>query len=445
MSKMTDQQTVNDLALLGKYKSNSVYSLFNRVKTAGGERLLDRMFENPLPDAAAINMRSRLFQYFQRKKITLPFNNKGVRLAEEYLSIPAVSVKAGNLLYWGGKKVQAVALRDDQYDIFQEKQAAAVEMLQQLQEFLTEFDESEESLYGRQLTEVQAILSDKRLSPIQQARSFVPDSFVEFAQRDHLLRRTLQREMERLLECIYELDVYIAVGNAAEEQGFSYATAQPGSETLLKAAGLRHPVLNNAIPNDIALDTSKNLLFLTGANMAGKSTLMKAIGISVYLAHIGFPVVADKMVFSVMDGLYTSINVSDDLSQGYSHFYAEVLRVKRAAEEVSAGKNMIVIFDELFKGTNVKDAYDATLAVTKAFSEYRNCLFIISTHIVEVGEALEDYSSVQFSYLPTIMKKEKPRYTYTLAEGISDDKHGMLIIKNEGILDIIKGDSVTKV
>jgi len=174
-----------------------------------------------------------------------------------------------------------------------------------------------------------------------------------------------------------------------------------------------------------------------GANMAGKSTLMKAYGISVYMAHMGFPIAAREMVFSVMDGLYSSINVPDNLNLGLSHFYAEVLRVKKVAEEVASGKDLIIIFDELFKGTNVKDAYDATFAVSGAFSKYRNCFFIISTHIVEVGDALkEKFDNLQFAYLPTVVENAKPKYTYMLKEGITSDRQGMMIIENEGILDI---------
>jgi len=207
---------------------------------------------------------------------------------------------------------------------------------------------------------------------------------------------------------------------------------------MIRAAGLRHPCLEKAVGNTLSLDKDSNVLFLTGANMAGKSTLMKSFGIAVYLAHMGFPVAADEMVFSVRDGIYSSINVPDNLSLGYSHFFAEVLRVKKAAEDVSQGKNLVVIFDELFKGTNVKDAYDATLAVTEAFSHYRDCCFIISTHIVEVGETLrERCDNLQFAYLPTVMKGTAPAYTYRLEEGITTDRHGMIIIENEGILEII--------
>jgi DNA mismatch repair protein MutS len=167
--------------------------------------------------------------------------------------------------------------------------------------------------------------------------------------------------------------------------------------------------------------------------MAGKSTLMKAFGICVYLAHMGFPVPASHMLFSVKDGLYTSINVPDNLASGYSHFYAEVLRVKQVAADIAAGRNLVVVFDELFKGTNVKDAYDATLSLTEAFAEHWDSFFVVSTHITEAGEALRARcSNFVFAYLPTLMHGSKPHYTYRLAAGISQDRQGMIIIENEG-------------
>jgi len=77
--------------------------------------------------------------------------------------------------------------------------------------------------------------------------------------------------------------------------------------------------------------------------------------------------------------------------------------------------------------------------VTAAFAEYRNCFFIISTHIVEVGEVLRRTNdNLQFAYLPTVMQGTIPRYTYKMEEGITTDRHGMLIIENEGILEIIQ-------
>ncbi|HXO77901.1 MAG TPA: hypothetical protein VN824_21750, partial [Puia sp.] len=287
-------------------------------------------------------------------------------------------------------------------------------------------------------TAAMSILGDQRLAgfPLQQEVSRL--SWLRLAGIHHLLTNVLQKELARLLEIIYKLDLYIAVSRTAAEKGFSFAHALPAEDYIVHAHDLRHPCLDKAVGNPVLLDRHRNVVFLTGANMAGKSTFMKSFGIALYLAHMGFPVAARDMVFSIKDGIYTSINVPDNLSLGYSHFYAEVQRVKTIAESVGNSKSLVVIFDELFKGTNVKDAYDATLAITAAFAEYRNCGFIISTHIIEVGEVLrERYNNLQFAYLPTVMEGKVPRYTYTITEGITSDRHGMMIIEQEGILDII--------
>ena len=114
------------------------------------------------------------------------------------------------------------------------------------------------------------------------------------------------------------------------------------------------------------------------------------------------------------------------------------------AEGVAAGRELVVVFDELFKGTNVKDAYDATLSLTEAFAQNRDSFFVVSTHIIEVGEALrERCRNFLFAYLPTVMRGVTPHYTYKLAAGITSDQQGMTLIENEGILDLIRSEPVT--
>ncbi|MBO9573604.1 MAG: DNA mismatch repair protein, partial [Chitinophagaceae bacterium] len=199
-----------------------------------------------------------------------------------------------------------------------------------------------------------------------------------------------------------------------------------------------HPHVKDAIANDLFLNSDYNILFLTGANMAGKSTLMKSIGIALYLGHMGFPVAATNFEFAVRDGIYTSINLADNLNAGASHYYAEVLRVKEVAQELSEGRQLFVIFDELFRGTNVKDAHDATIALTKAFCNKSGSQFIISTHIMEAGELLQKAKlSIKYQYLPTEMKGNTPIYTRVLKNGITADRQGMIIIQNEGILEML--------
>jgi DNA mismatch repair protein MutS len=190
--------------------------------------------------------------------------------------------------------------------------------------------------------------------------------------------------------------------------------------------------------DNLTITPDSNIVFLTGANMAGKSTFMKSLGIAMYLAHMGFPVAAKEMEFSVLDGIYTTINLPDNLGIGASHFYAEVLRIRNIARELSTGKRLFVIFDDLFRGTNVKDAYEATIAITTAFAKKRGSVFVISTHIIEAGEILKEQANISFKYLPTKVNGTIPEYTYTLENGITDDRHGMIIINNEGILELLK-------
>jgi DNA mismatch repair protein MutS len=405
------------------------------------------MFRHPLSDAGEINKRSGIFQYFEHKALTFPFSKEQLDIMEDYLgggggsgNILSATVDA---LY---KKLSGAIIRDEAYGLLQRAVVTVITVLNNLSEFLIKLEkQGGDGPYRDQVRLLKGILEDRRLKDLRAEDLRLDDlraeglSLRKVAAYDHLFRQVLSEKMETVLQGIYQLDVYIAVSNVSRAKGFTYARALPKERHTLSATALSHPGIDNAVSNPVSLHRDSNMLFLTGANMAGKSTFMKAFGIAVYMAHMGFPVAAGEMVFSIRDGIYSSINVPDNLSLGYSHFYAEVLRVKKVAEEVSAGKDLVVIFDELFKGTNVKDAYDATLAVTEALSGYRNCFFIISTHIIEVGEALKERcDNLQFAYLPTVMEGMIPRYTYKMVEGITTDRHGMLIIENERILEIIQ-------
>ena len=426
-----DRQTLDDLNLLGKFRPHSIYSLFNKVRTRGGQRLLEEMFRQPMTDAAAINHRSQTFRYFQELHLDFPFQLEPFTLIENYIGAGTAGNTIASLVNMLRKKIMGTFLRDEQYAQLQAGLVATIDALNKLMDLL-------DKVNIESVEDARAILKDKRLAWLQQERGVQQFSLMKTSKYDLLLRHTMQNEIEILLNCLYQLDVHIAVSNVARQHDLSYARALPADQNTIQASALWHPAIDKAVANPVSTGKDSNVLFLTGANMAGKSTYMKSFGIAVYLAHMGFPVAARDMIFSIRDGLYTSINVADDLNKGYSHFYAEVLRVKTVAEQVSKGRNLVVIFDELFKGTNVKDAFDATLQVTNALAKYRNCYFIISTHIIEVGEELgKGDHPIQFAYLPTIMEGAIPRYTYRLTEGITADRHGMVIIGNEKILEMM--------
>lgn len=436
MSFNIDRQSLDELNLMGKYRQGSVYFLFNEVKTRGGEHLLDQLFRQPLMNEQAINERTAVFRFFQEAALKFPFDPQQLALMHEYTDAAHEQGELNTLLNIWVKKMLSSLTRDERYKNTIQGLQASIITLKKCYSLVTTLSMME-SPWKTRIEEVKGILSSPRIAPLIETDIYKSISVKTIAAYDHLLKNKLNADIKAVLMFIAEVDVNIAVSDVAGRKGFTYATALPKSSNTFKAAGLKHPCIDHAVGNDIEMREQSNVIFLTGANMAGKSTWMKSIGIGLYLAHIGFPVAAEFMEFSVREGIYSSINVADNIALGYSHFYAEVVRVKNAADATSTGKHLLLMFDELFKGTNVKDAYDGTLAVTEAFSEYVNCLFIVSTHIIEVGEALKGRSNIQFTYMPTVMQGSVPRYTYRLEQGITEDRQGMMIIRNEGILELI--------
>lgn len=444
MSFYADKQTREDLNLVGRYKNNSIAHLFDEAVTSGGKKLMDKLFQEPLSDQVTINKRSSTFQYFSAlsPQLSFPFSADEFVVMEDYLG----SGGGGNLLQRGSRVIYKKILQgiagDKDFDLLQSEVLKTIELLNRFYDFVLALPGVASGAYQDKMEQIKKIYAHPDLQWLQGERQINTLSMFKLIRFDYLLSSVMHVQMSSLIELIFELDVCIAVAGVAVKKGFSYARAHSKGKNTLKINMLFHPCVDNAVGNDLSLDEDNNVLFLTGANMAGKSTLMKSFGISMYLAHMGFPVAADNMEFSVKEGLFTSINVPDNLDMGYSHFYAEVLRVKKVAEEVADSKDLLIIFDELFKGTNVKDAYDATLSITEAFSENRNCLFVISTHIIEVGEDLRGRrDNFKFVYLPTVMEGVVPRYTYQLTEGITQDRQGMIIIENEGILDLISSSN----
>lgn len=441
MNFIADQQTLDDLNLTGKYRPDSVFNLFNRCRSRAGEALLESMFRHPLTDAAQINRRGELLQYFRWKHIIFPFTGELLAGVREYLDMGSRRRKFSVWMDLQWLRLLEVVVKDERYRVIVAGVQAVREMLKVLEGLVMLLDE--DGPFGERALELRELLGLPGIREVMgrvdgAGRPGGADSAVGLSAHHYILQYECRAALERAIDIISELDVYIAVSDVARDKGFCQGVAREGS-ALLHVTGLYHPGLSAAVPNDLSFQAGGNTLFLTGANMSGKSTLMKAVGIAVYLAHMGFPLPARAMEFSVMDGLYSSINVPDNLALGYSHFYAEVIRVKTVAADVGRDLRLVVIFDELFKGTNVQDAYEATTAVTGAFVGFEKCFFIVSTHIIEAGEVLRgEHAGMQFARLPTVLRNGEPRYTHKLEEGITDDRHGMTIIRSEGILEMLE-------
>ena len=440
MSFITDKQTLDDLGIFSRDRNLSVYAVYNNTHTRGGARILEEMFMNPLDNCELIRRRSALIDRFRKDGMKFPFRPAWFDAAEFYLSDTdeRSRLAAGDPSI--GRKMKKLLKADTEFERIHGGIISLIEIVNALDSFTASLAADENMLrMSPELPKVREILRSETMKPLIGAKGTSKLTLEEAAEFDNLLRYEHRDDILTLLDYAFHADVYICAANVAEERGFAMAEVLPAEENTMEIKGAFHPVLKNPVANDLCVSSRNNIIFLTGANMAGKSTFMKTFGIAVFLAHVGFPVPAESMRFSVRDGLFTTINLPDNLNRGYSHFYAEVRRLKRVAQTVRMHPRMVVVFDELFRGTNVKDAFDATVAVTAAFSEMKQSIFVISTHIVEAGEELSRLcDNVEYLYLPTLMDGNKPVYTYKLTEGITSDRHGMLIIRNEGILDILK-------
>lgn len=436
----TDKQTLDDLNIIGKPGNSSVYNLFNTTYTRGGADLLEKMFLYPLSDVASINNRSQTIQYFSAIGLSFPFNTASLDSAEMYLGMTDERTKLSHSDNKLSSRFSQLISADGDYKMIYNGIVAVTELLHQLNDFITTISPGAiHTPYHANLKEMTALIADGEIAGLLKEKQTGKLSYTAVVDHDHLLRFRYRDQIGQLLSYIYDLDVFISIAQVALKYNFVFPIALALEQHTVTVENLYHPLVKNAIPNTIRIDPESNIVFLTGANMAGKSTFMKSVGIALYLAHMGFPVAATKMEFAVRDGMYTTINLPDDLSSGNSHFYAEVLRIKKIAKELSVAKNLFIIFDELFRGTNVKDAYEGTIAITEAFAKKRNCMFVVSTHIIEAGEVLKERcDNINFVYLPTLMDKNKPVYTYKLEQGITADRHGMIIINNERILEIIR-------
>lgn len=439
MSFSVDKQTLDDLNIFTKKGRDSVFGLFNRTRTRGGAELLEQMFRYPLSDANAINHRIGIISSFQSAQLAFPFREEWFDIIEQYLSNADERSQLSHDDNKLGRTFNSLIGADSAFKQIAKGVEAVHNLLQAFGSFAAEVKSTlPGTVYAAEVPVLEQLLQSQALAQFTAEKDVQKLTYEKTASYDRQLRFQQKDLLHKLLSHAYLLDVYIAVAGVAAARKFVFPVALTG-ELNLKLQGVYHPLVENAIGNNLKVTAHNNMIFLTGANMAGKSTFMKTMGIAVFLAHAGFPVPAAHMEFPVLDGMFSTINLPDNLSMGYSHFYAEVLRVKRVAEQLAASKRLFVIFDELFRGTNVKDAYEATVALSAAFAGKKDSIFLISTHIIEAGDELKQLcKNIYFTYLPTRMEGQKPVYTYTLEEGITEDRHGMIIVQNEGIIDILK-------
>ena len=272
-----------------------------------------------------------------------------------------------------------------------------------------------------------AMIPDEERWSLPDLTTFRVDRMLRFKERD---------AVERMLELLYQLDALVAMADATERYGFVMPKLVEGPLHVV-AEGLFNPFVEEPVGNPVRLDQQRRMLFLTGPNMAGKTTYLRSCGAAAYIAHLGMGVPALSFRFSPCERMFSSITVTDSVRGGISFFRAEALRVKAIAEAVAEDRRVIALMDEPFKGTNIKDAPDASLGVLARFAGREGSLFLISSHLIELGDRLQALGQVDCRHFEASEDEGRLRFDYELRNGVSSQRLGMRVLREEGIFELL--------
>ena len=250
--------------------------------------------------------------------------------------------------------------------------------------------------------------------------------------------RLLRNEIHELMDIYFRLEAWFSMAKGVRVYKLTFPQFIESKTPYFEVKELYHLMVESPKTCNVVLNEKQGLMFLTGSNMAGKSTLIKAVALSIYLSHLGMGIPAASMKLSTFDGLLTNINIADDVTKGQSYFFNEVLRVKDTIGKIKSGKKWMILVDELFKGTNIVDAMQCSIDVIDGFSRVKNALFVISTHLYEIAGNLQHAENVTFKHMQTIVEGDQFRFTYQLIDGISNERIGHRIMKQEGVVKMLQ-------
>lgn len=202
---------------------------------------------------------------------------------------------------------------------------------------------------------------------------------------------------------------------------------------FLKGAG--HPLIpkEKVIRNDFSIEKQSFITIVTGANMAGKSTFLRTVGVNLILAMIGSKVCAEQMKFSKIE-LFTSIRANDSLQKNESYFFAEIKRLKLIIEEMKSGKNLFVIIDEMLRGTNSKDKHMGSESMIKRLISLK-AVGIIATHDINLGKLQDEFpENVENKRFEVDIIDDELFFDYKIKDGISKNLNATFLMKKMGII-----------
>jgi hypothetical protein len=246
-------------------------------------------------------------------------------------------------------------------------------------------------------------------------------------------RRRAGTHVRAWLEALGEVEALASVAGLAFDRP-EYAWPVLSETPQFEANALGHPLLSpeKRINNDVTLQGRGFALIITGSNMSGKSTLLRAMGVNVVLALLGAPVCAVALTLGELR-VVTSMRIKDSLEEGVSHFYAELQKLKLVIDLARGDRTVFFLLDEILHGTNTRERLIGARAIVRELLA-RGAMGAVSTHDLGIGdlEAELDGRAKNVHFEEQVVE-EKMTFDYKLREGLVQSSNALRLMKIVGI------------
>ena len=243
------------------------------------------------------------------------------------------------------------------------------------------------------------------------------------------------QHISKWLETVGELDALCSLGTFAyNHPQYTYPELTEKPFCFL-ATQMGHPLMpaSQCVKNDAIIPSRPFFLIITGANMAGKSTYLRTIGVNYLLACIGAPVCCERLKLHP-NQLITSLRTSDSLSDNESYFFAELKRLKRIIDLLNQGQQLFIILDEILKGTNSMDKQKGSFDLIRQFMQLK-ANGIIATHDLLLGSLIKQFPEEIRNYcFEADIKENELTFSYKLREGVAQNMNACFLMKKMGII-----------
>lgn len=235
--------------------------------------------------------------------------------------------------------------------------------------------------------------------------------------------------LQALAQTISEIDVLLGFATVSEKQHYQKPVLRPVGDVLIE--GGRHPVVESVIqkgeyvPNDVALHPGREMLLITGPNMAGKSTYMRQLALLSIMAQIGCFVPAEKAELPIFDQIFTRIGAADDLASGQSTFMVEMLETQYALSK--ATECSLILLDEIGRGTSTYDGMALAQAIIEYIHNEIGAKTLFSTHYHELTALSDELEHVQNVHVSAVEEDGKVVFLHKVVDGQADRSYGIYV------------------